>query len=190
MSMRRPRRAESTRAAIVTAARERFAAEGYERTTIRSVAAGAGVDPAMVMRYFETKERLFAAATRFEPPVLDLGQVPAERVGELLVRQLLECWERDDALIALLRAGATNDGAAVRLHMIVEAQLRPAVITPGVHPGRAAERAALIASQVLGLALCRHVLRLPVIVDMSIAELSALLAPGARHYLGTASPVE
>jgi len=187
MSPQRPLRSERTRAAIVTAARERFAADGYERATIRSIAADAGIDPAMVMRYFGSKERLFAAAARVDPPLPDLRQVPPEQVGELVVRHLLEWWERDETTIALLRAGATNDGAAARLHAIFAAQLRPAVVMAGVDPAQASARAALVASQVLGLALCRHVLCFPVIVDMSIAEISTLVGQSVQHYL-TANP--
>ena len=57
-----PRRSDATRAAILAAARERFAADGYERATIRAIAADAKIDPSMVMRYYGNKEKLFAAA--------------------------------------------------------------------------------------------------------------------------------
>src|SRR5262245_18351681 len=60
------RRSDATRAAILAAARERFAADGYERATIRAIAADANIDPAMVMRYYGSKERLFAAAAELE----------------------------------------------------------------------------------------------------------------------------
>jgi Tetracyclin repressor-like, C-terminal domain len=110
--------------------------------------------------------------------------------GELVVCHLLEWWERDETMVALLRAGATNGSAAARLHTIFAAQLRPAVIMAGVDPARAPARAALVASQVLGPAICRHVLRLPVIVNMSIPELSAWLGPCAQHYLVGATPTD
>ncbi|MFC7615369.1 TetR/AcrR family transcriptional regulator [Actinokineospora soli] len=58
----KPRRSDATKAAILTAARERFATDGYERATIRSIAADANIDPSMVMRYYGNKEKLFAAA--------------------------------------------------------------------------------------------------------------------------------
>ncbi|MFD6811748.1 helix-turn-helix domain-containing protein, partial [Streptomyces anthocyanicus] len=60
------RRSDTTRAAILEAARERFAADGYERATIRAIARDAGIDPSLVMRYFGNKEGLFAAASEID----------------------------------------------------------------------------------------------------------------------------
>src|ERR1700722_18912039 len=88
-------RSAGTRRAILEAARSAFAAHGYDQTTIRSVAATAGVDPSMVMRYFGSKAGLFTAAstTHLQPP--DLSAVPAGQRGEALVRHIVERW--DDA---------------------------------------------------------------------------------------------
>ncbi len=66
-----------TRAAILDAARRRFAGHGYDGATIRAIAADAGVDPALVHHFFGTKERLFAAAVR-------LPVVPGELIGSAL----------------------------------------------------------------------------------------------------------
>src|SRR2546422_10073377 len=92
------RRSERTKAAILEAAREQFAASGYERATIRAIAAAAGIDPAMVMRYFGTKEKLFAAAAEFDLRLPDLAAVPRGTVGSVLVGYFLDRWESDDAL--------------------------------------------------------------------------------------------
>src|SRR4051794_9995819 len=108
----RPRRSDATRAAILAAARERFATDGYERATIRSVAADAGIDPSMVMRYFGSKEGLFAAAAEFELRLPDPSGVPPEQVGRLAAEYFLTRWEDDGTLQALLRVGATNEAAA------------------------------------------------------------------------------
>ncbi len=70
------RSSEQTKAVILAAARERFAADGYDRATIRHIAADAAIDPSMVMRYFGSKERLFAAAADFD---LRLPDVPPSR---------------------------------------------------------------------------------------------------------------
>lgn len=77
----------------MTAARERFATEGYERATVRAIAADAGIDPAMVMRYFGSKERLFAAAAEFDLRLPDLAAVPADEIGAVLVGHFLDRWE-------------------------------------------------------------------------------------------------
>ena len=67
------RSSEHTKAVILAAARERFAESGFERATIRAIAADANIDPSMVMRYFGSKDRLFAAAADFDLQLPDLS---------------------------------------------------------------------------------------------------------------------
>jgi AcrR family transcriptional regulator len=182
------RRSDATRAAILDAARDRFAADGYERATIRAIAAEAGIDPAMVMRYFGSKEKLFATAATFDLRLPDLSTVPTEEVGTRVVAHFLERWEDDEALTALLRAGATNAPAAERMQAIFAAQVAPAVARLSPDPAQTPVRAGLVASQILGLALCRYVLALPPVVAMSREEIVAWLAPVVQRYLTGASP--
>lgn len=179
----RSRRSDATRAAILTAARERFAADGYERATIRAIAAGAGIDPALVMRYYGNKEKLFATAAEFDLHLPDLTGLPPEQVGERLVRHLLTRWETDDTLPALLRAATTNEPAAARMRVVFGQQLVPTVARICPDSAEAARRAALLASQMLGLALCRYVLRLPPMVTMSADEMVNWLGPTVTRYL-------
>jgi AcrR family transcriptional regulator len=119
-----PRRSDSTRANILAAARERFASDGYERATIRAIASDAGIDPAMVIRYFGNKEKLFAAAAEFDLKVPDLAAIPRSRLGAALVEHFLRRWELDDALVALLRAAMTNPAATNRMQQIFAASSR------------------------------------------------------------------
>jgi AcrR family transcriptional regulator len=170
-----------TKAAILAAARERFAAEGYERTTIRAVAADVAIDPSMVMRYFGNKEGLFAAAADFDLQLPDLSGIPTEGIGSALVAHFLDRWENDDALLVLLRTGLTNDGAAARMRAIFSAQLVPLV--PARHGAQVGSRAGLAATQMLGLALCRYVLKLPPVVGMSRAEIVGWIGPTLQRYL-------
>ncbi|WP_037076985.1 TetR family transcriptional regulator [Pseudonocardia spinosispora] len=179
----RARRSDETRAAILTAARERFAADGYERATIRAIAADAHIDPAMVMRYYVSKERLFAEAARLDLRLPDLSEQPRHRVGELLVRHMLARWEGDETMVAMLRAGATNTSAAATLRTIFLNQLIPVVATVCPEPGQAAVRSGLIASQVLGLAVCRYILHLPPVVDMTIDEVALWIGATLQRYL-------
>jgi AcrR family transcriptional regulator len=178
-----PRRSDPTRAAILAAARERFAADGYERATIRAIAADARIDPAMVMRYYGSKERLFAAAAELDMRLPDLATVPAAMVGPALVRHFLERWEGDEALTALLRAAATNEAAAERMRGIFASQVAPALAPLCQDPAQAPSRAGLVASQVLGFAFCRYVLRLPHIVAMDRDEAVRWLGPTVGRYL-------
>jgi AcrR family transcriptional regulator len=178
-----PRRSDTTRATILTAARERFAADGYERATIRAIAADAGIDPAMVMRYYGNKEKLFAAAAEFDLDLPDLSAIARRRLGASLVEHFVRRWERDDALVALLRAAMTNTAAAHRMQQIFANQLTPHVAAVCPDPAQAATRATLVASQMLGFALCRYVLRLPPAVHMSTEEVAGWLGPTLQRYL-------
>lgn len=182
------RSAADTKAAILAAARERFAADGYERATIRAIAADAGIDPAMVMRYFGSKEKLFAAAAEFDLRLPDLSRVPRRRLGTALVTHFLERWESDEALMVLLRTGVTNEGAAQRMRDIFAEQLAPVVAAASGDPTQAPQRAGLIASQVLGMALCRYILRLPPVVAMTREEIIAWLGPTLQRYLTGDAP--
>src|SRR5262245_1171972 len=111
-------RSAGTRQRILEAARARFSADGYERATIRAVAADAEIDPSMVMRYFGSKEGLFAAAASFDLDLPDLAALPRRERGRRLAQHYLHLWERDPAgggLAILLRTAATNDSAAERV---------------------------------------------------------------------------
>src|SRR6476660_7923444 len=115
------RRSDRTKAAILRATREHLAAHGYDRTTIRGVAADAGIDPSMVMRYFGSKAKLFDAALDIDLHLPDLTGVPLDQLPRMLVRLFLDRWENDptgDALLVLLRSAVTNDHAAARMREI------------------------------------------------------------------------
>ncbi|WP_101257830.1 TetR family transcriptional regulator [Streptomyces barkulensis] len=184
----RPRRSDATRAAILEAARERFASDGYERATIRAIARDAGIDPSMVMRYYGNKEGLFAAASEFDLRLPDLTAVPREEAGTVLVGHFLERWEEDDALNALLRVGVTNPAGAERMRAVFQEQVAPAVAAVCPDPERAGARAALVVSQILGMAVSRYVLRFPPAAGMPRAEAVAWLAPTVQRYLTAESP--
>lgn len=174
------KKADQTRAAILAAARERFASSGYGGTTIRSVAADAKIDPSMVMRYFGNKDQLFAAAAEFDLRFPDLSGVEPSTIGHTMASHFLARWEDDEALVVLLRSATTNTVAAQRMTDIFAAQLLPAIAK--FTPDDAPRRAGLIATQVLGMALCRFVLRLPPVVAMPRDELIDWLGPTLQRY--------
>lgn len=175
------RSSEKTKAAILSAARERFASVGYEAATIRAIAADAGIDPAMVMRYYGSKDRLFAAAAEFDLRFPDLSGVDRTRIGEAVVGHFLDRWEDDEALVLLLRTSTTNAEAAQRMRQIFVAQLAPMVQT--LVPGDAATRAGLVATQILGLALCRYVLKVPPVAAMTREDVLTWIGPTLQRYL-------
>jgi AcrR family transcriptional regulator len=175
------RRSDATKEAILTAARERFAGDGYERATIRAIAADAGIDPAMVMRYFGNKEKLFAAAAEFDLRLPDFTEIPPGEIGRRIAGHVIDRWDGDETLMALLRAAVTNPAAADRMRGIFAAQLGPAV--QAIAPDNVPERAGLVATQVLGLALTRYVLRLPPVVAMDRDTVVAWIGPTLQRYL-------
>jgi AcrR family transcriptional regulator len=179
-----PRRSDATRAAILAAAREQFAAGGYQAATIRAIAAAAGIDPALVMRYYGNKEGLFAAAAEFDLRLPDLGALPRSQVGAALVTRFLDRWDDDETLMALLRSAVTNERARERMQSIFATQVAPQVgKLSGLARAEAAARAGLIASQILGLALCRYVLRLPPVVRQPRAEIVRRVGATVQRYL-------
>lgn len=179
------RSSEETKAVILAAARERFGTSGFQGATIRAIAADAGIDPAMVMRYYGNKDKLFAAAVEFDLRIPALGDADRADAGRLLVRHFLERWEGDEALVILLRSSATNDEAAQRMREIFGTQLRPLVAS--LAPAAEVDvRAGLIATQILGMALCRFVIGLPPVVEMTRDEVVEWLGPTIQRYLGLA----
>lgn len=186
MKQERPTRAErgeATRANILAAARQRFATDGYERATIRAIAADAGIDPSLVMRYFHNKEGLFVAAAEIDLRMPDLSKVPRRKLGATLVDHFLARWEADPVLLALLRTAATNEPAAERMRAVWAGQPSPALTALVLDPRTAAKRAALISSQLLGFAYARWVLQLPPLAAMRHAEVVQWLGPVIQQHL-------
>jgi len=180
------RRSDQTRAAILAAARRRFAADGFERTTIRAIAADAGIDPSMVMRYYGSKDGLFSAAADLDLQLPDLASVPREQLGETLVRHWVERWEggsSDELLIVVFRSAITNEAAAERLRTVFGAQVANAIATIVDDRAEAATRAGLVSTQMLGLALCRYILRFAPVVALDLDTLIATVSDTVQRYL-------
>ncbi len=121
----RARDADATRDDLISAARRRFAADGYERTTIRAVAGDVGVDAALVIRYFGTKEGLFTRAADLDLRLPDLTGVRAGDLSKVLVDRFFAVWEDDGTFLALLRAAATNEVAAEAMRAVFATQVGP-----------------------------------------------------------------
>ena len=179
---KKPGKSDRTRAAILEAARELFAAEGYERATVRDIAAKASIDPALVIRYFGSKEALFVRAADIELRMPDLAAAPGSR-GEAIVRHFLSIWEGEGGnpgMTILLRSAASNPVAAEKLRDVFARQVLPALgRAGGGDPGRAG----LVSSQLLGLALCRYVFELPPVVAMPVERIVREVGETVQRYL-------
>jgi AcrR family transcriptional regulator len=184
-----------TRAAILAAARARFGDLGYDRATIRGIAADAEVDPALVHHFFGSKERLFVAAMRLPiVPSEVIGAAlapgasePGRSLGEHLLDNALAAWsvaETRSAFLGLLRTAVTSTEAAAMLReFATEAILGRVAQAAAGSDGDADFRAALVASQVLGLALTRYVLELGPLVQADDAALATAIGPTIDRYL-------
>lgn len=217
-----------TREAILAAARKQFGDHGYDGATIRGIAAGAGVDAALVHHFYGSKEQLFAAAMRLPVHPGELiaaalapgAREPGRPLGEHLLRTVLGAWDIAEVratFLGLLRSAVTSEQAAAMMREFVTQAIlsrlagaagpSPAGASPagagpaGAGPagagagaaGRGAGgeqggadpdfRAALVASQVLGLALVRYVLELRPLATAGTEELAAAIGPTLERYL-------
>ena len=183
-----------SKVAILEAARVRFAEHGYHGATIRAIAATAGVDPALVHHFYGSKEQLFAAA--MELPIIPSEAItaalasrePGSSLGTHMVRSALALWESAGmrgSFQAMLRSALTSEQAAATLRdFMAEAILRPlASVAESSNPDRTSFRASLVATQMLGLAASRYVLRFGPVADARPDELAAAIGPVIDRYL-------
>jgi len=180
-----PTKSQRTRAAILGAARDQFGRHGYDRASIRAIAAQASIDPSMVIRYFTSKEALFAAAVDVDLKLPDLSGTASGSWGRRLTGHFLDRWEgalSDDVLVILLRSAVTNQEVAGRLRAVFVEQVA-AALRPLVPDGEVERRAALVASQLLGIALTRYLLRLPGMADRPADGVVADVSPTVQRYL-------
>lgn len=179
-------RSQPAREAILAAARRRFTQDGYERTTIRAVASEAGVDPSMVMRYYQSKEGLFTAAVDIDLHLPDLTDVPLDQVAGLLARHFVNRWEgdlADEAIMILLRSAVTNPAAAQRMRAVFGRQVVNLVRTATRNSPDSELRAGMISSQLLGIALSRYILALPPIAALDAETLVRAITPVLDQFL-------
>ena len=177
-----------TRAAILDAARSGFAAAGFGRTSVRSIAASAGVDAALVHHYFGTKEDLFVAALdlRVDPreAVLPVVEGGPDGVGERLMVLFVSVWDDPEArlpLLALLRGVSEPQSQQLVRDGFIRLVLQPVGDALGVdQPER---RMAHVASQLLGLVLIRYLLEIEPLASMPADLVVATYAPVVQGYL-------
>ena len=178
-------RRRRTEACILQEARRLFAEEGFERATIRAVARRTGVDPALVMQYFGSKEGLFAAAMQGAHGGGTARTAPREEIPSAVLHDVLAKFETDDreAAVALLRNFLTHPEAnRIMRDEVLCSVIRDLARTIG---GNDAElKAALLMSCVAGMALARYVLQLPGLAGADRADVERLLRPALQALLG------
>ncbi len=180
---------EDTRGRVLAAARTEFAAKGFHSATIRSIAASAGVDPALVHHYFGNKEDLFAASIDLPIRPAELAEtVLADGVGSAgrtITTIFFTVWENAetrDPLLAMLRGSlTTGQGAEVLREFFGTAMLgRIAPRIGGVDPQL---RVSLAMSHLIGVAMLRYVIGFPSLKMVPVEELIEIIAPRIQGYL-------
>jgi AcrR family transcriptional regulator len=179
---------------ILTAARAEFAARGYDKTSIRGIGKAAGVDPALVHHYFGTKEQVFAAAIEvsFEP-ALSVPEVLAqgpEGIGERLARYFFGIWENPVSrapLLAVIRSALTNEAAAAVLRGFVLRRVLERVAGE-LNVPESRFRAELAASQLVGVAILRYVVKVEPLATADLEDIIEMVAPTLQRYLTEPGP--
>jgi AcrR family transcriptional regulator len=189
---RRPGQTE-TREHILAAARKQFGERGYDGTTIRGIAAEAGVNPALIHHFFGTKEQVFAAALNLpvDPAVVvaTLTDGPREEVAQRVLRLFLGLWREPrtrQSFLALVRSVATNERAAAAMRQFLEQ-----VMLTRVSEALGIPRLRLtgLMSQVMGIALVRYIIGVEPLASVGEEELIAMVTPVIQHYVdGTQAP--
>jgi AcrR family transcriptional regulator len=185
----RPRGASDTRERILVSARELFARNGISNTSIRAVAAAAGVDSALVHHYFGTKEQLFAAAVRIPIDPMEvirpLREVPVEELGYKLPSLLLPLYDSElgAGIIATLRsilAGSEVNLFRTFLQDVIAVEVGSRVDNP---PGTGIIRIQFVASQLVGVIMARYILELEPFASLPVEQVVETIAPTLQRYL-------
>jgi AcrR family transcriptional regulator len=177
----------ATREAIVAAAREAFAAQGYTGTSLREVARRAGVDPSLIVHFYGSKAGLLSEVIQWPFDVdamLDYVLADgSEHIGERLAQRYVEHWEQDDTrspVIALLHAAIADPNAASLMGEYMSSRMLIPLMRH-IDADRPALRAGLIASQLLGFGLGRYVLAFQGLTEDSVEDLTEALGTALQR---------
>jgi AcrR family transcriptional regulator len=188
---------QDTREAILAAAREAFADRGFDAASIRSIAAAAGVDPALVHHYFGTKDQLFLDAMQAPlDPAEALSTVLSQGTdgaGERLARMMLGIWDSPagTAAVAVLRSAVSNDMIARMLREFVTHRILKRISKEiGGDQAEGVLRGNLVASQVAGIVMLRYVIKIEPMASLPAESIVALIGPTLQRYLTGPLPVE
>jgi AcrR family transcriptional regulator len=186
----RRRGSPDTRESILDAARRLFADKGFDATTVRAIAADAGVDPAMIHHFWGTKEELFRATLQFPiDPATEIPEITAggkDEIGERLARMFVRIWDSPVGTTgaALIRSAMSNDWTLRLMREFLTTQiLRRVVAEIDLDPSEAPLRVSLVASQLAGLAMMRYIIKLEPLASLPSDQVVALVGPTIQRYV-------
>lgn len=185
----RPAGNSDSRERILASARELFAHNGIDRTSIRAIAARAEVDSALVHHYFGTKQQLFAAAIQLpiDPMIViqQMREAPVEELGVRLPSILLPLWDSElgTGLIATLRSLIAGDEVGLArsfLQEIIGEAMGSRVDDP---PGTGMIRTQFVASQLMGVVMARYIVKVEPFASLPTEQIVQTIAPNLQRYL-------
>lgn len=178
-----------SRDVVLAAAKERFARDGYEKTTLRAIARDAHVDPSMVLYLFGSKADLFRESLRLivDPTLLAAAMAgDAGTIGERLVTQYLRIWEAPEtasSMAAMLASATSNSDANEAFRTFMRSYVLTAVSDVIGGGEQARLRAMLAATSLVGTALMRYVMKVPPLATLPAEDVIRVLAPTVTRYL-------
>src|SRR5919204_4026581 len=179
--------ATDTREQIAVAARTLFAELGYEKASFRRIAAAAGVDPALVVHFFGSKDELFRQVMVLPPAVADalqhLSDGPRETVGRRLAQLVVGALENPASravVLGRIRCATTHPDAAALVRETVTRDV--GALASALTDDRPETRAVLVGTHLVGLAIARYVVLVEPLASMSAAEVVDLIAPTFQRY--------
>ena len=176
-----------TREKILATARTQFARSGYDGTTIRGIAAASRVDPKLILHYFESKEGIFAAAMDFpfDPAeaIPELLRPGLDGLGVRLARFFIDIWDSPAGVRAhaIVRSMVTSESAAALMRDFVTREVL-ARLAKNLELDHPQVRASLAASQLVGLAMLRYVVKVEPLASAPPARLAAWIGPTLQRY--------
>jgi AcrR family transcriptional regulator len=179
--------AGGTREKILRAARTQFARHGFDRATVRGIAAAARVDPKLILHYFESKDGVFRAAMEFpidpSEAIPELVRPGLDDLGVRLVRFFIDVWDSPagSRAHALLRSVVASESAAGLMRDFVSREVLTR-LAESLELDRPQIRASLAASQLIGLAMLRYVLRVEPLASAPPAKLASWIGPTLQRY--------
>ena len=177
-----------SRDAIAEAARGLFAELGFERTTFRAIAKEAGVDPALVVHFFGSKDDLFRDVMTLPPTAADaiaaLARGPRAELGRRLAEIIVAFMESPASrpiLLGRIRSASSHPHAAALVRETVTRDLGS--LAAAITDDRPDVRAVMVGSHIVGVALARYVVLVEPLASMPAPEVVDLLAPTFQRLL-------
>ncbi|AMW19847.1 MULTISPECIES: TetR/AcrR family transcriptional regulator [Mycobacteroides] len=198
MTPKRPGRRPGTSSArddILASARKLFSVNGIDKTSMRSIASDAGVDPALIHHYFGTKLDLFREVVQLpvDPQVVlqPLWDIPVEELGIAIPRLIIPFWDSELGanVLALFRSalsGADDGLVRVFFREVLVNIIAERVDSPA---GSGALRAEFAITQMAGILVARYIMEVEPLASLTAEEIALTVGPNIQRYLTGELPV-